>query len=211
MLGLNIGEYFVDESKEQSRLEAIAPISSLFLLFLVIGGNFLAPLFPCRFRSLLDNNMYAKHIVAFLTLLFFIKLTNNSKNLSLNQEVGQSVWLYIWFVFASSMETRFFIWLVVLFAIMYTLDIYIREQEAKSNLVKDSNSTLKRLDTLEDLLYYLAIGLTMAGVILNLGKKRILYGKQFSIVKFLFGMPDCDKISKPVSDMAALRNLFGRK
>ena len=48
---------------------------SVFVLLLIIFGNFLGELMPCKVREALSNNMLLKHFLGYLTLLFFAVLT----------------------------------------------------------------------------------------------------------------------------------------
>lgn len=52
----------------------ILPVYPIFILLLIISANYLADLFPCRLRELLENNIYVKHLFGYLTLLFFVSI-----------------------------------------------------------------------------------------------------------------------------------------
>ena len=45
---------------------------NVFVLYLVLAGQFLDPLFPCHSKRLLENSMLLRHVLGYLTLLFFV-------------------------------------------------------------------------------------------------------------------------------------------
>jgi len=59
-------------------------IVSVFALYLLIFCNFTKELIGCKFNYILDSNIYYKHFIAFILLLFLIILIdeeNINKNL----------------------------------------------------------------------------------------------------------------------------------
>lgn len=172
-----------------SDIEKIIPISSLFLLFMIIGGNFLAPLFPCKLQRLLENNMYIKHILGLLTLIFFVELSNDALGKSLSQTFFSSLLLYIWFILTTTMEAKVFIILIILFAVMYTTNIYINKLDKEAN--PDSIRLTRFLRKIETMMYYLSIALTLFGVVAYYGRKKKELGTRFDEAKFFFGKSVC--------------------
>ena len=43
-------------------------LGAVFIFTLIISGNFLAQLFPCKIQEALTENIYIKHIFGFFTL-----------------------------------------------------------------------------------------------------------------------------------------------
>ena len=43
----------------------------IFILYLVISGNFIGNRFSCKLQKLLQNNMFFKHLIGFMLLFFF--------------------------------------------------------------------------------------------------------------------------------------------
>ena len=56
-------------------LQFTAP--AVILLYLTVGANFISDIFGCRFQQLLTKNTFTKHILAFLTMLFFVVQTTD--------------------------------------------------------------------------------------------------------------------------------------
>lgn len=179
-------------SNLSSDLEANLPISSLFILFVIIGGNYMSQLFPCRLQGFLDESMLAKHALGFFTLLLFVELTNTSGNddgVSWKTTFARSLLLYTWFVFTTTMEPSVFFFLLVLLTVLYVLRLYIGKLSTKANPV--DIKTVEKLRKLETTLYYSCIGVTMFGVIAYYGRKKNELGKNFNIAKFFIGKVDC--------------------
>lgn len=171
-------------------LEKVVPISSLFILFMIIGGNYLAPLFPCKLQRMLNSNMLTKHAIGFLTLLFFVELTDVSgPNMPLSHTILSSVLLYFWFILTTTMESKVFLILVVLFAIMYTTNVYIKQIDSKAD--PESIKLARQLKQIETFMYYASIALTIFGVIAYYGRKKSEFGSRFSFEKFFLGKPNC--------------------
>jgi hypothetical protein len=103
-----------DVTKNQGRM------IGLFALLVIISGNFLGDLFPKQVRNILDNNVYMKHIFAFMTLVFFVFLTMPEIQLQ-----GVSIVFGIYFLFLMTSKLKPFTWfsLVFLIALLYLLEI----------------------------------------------------------------------------------------
>ena len=48
---------------------------AIFIFLLIISGNYLGNLFPCKVQEQFENNIYLKHFLGYFTLLFFVILT----------------------------------------------------------------------------------------------------------------------------------------
>ena len=95
---------------------------SVFVFILIITGNYLGELMPCRVRHELSENMLLKHTCGYLTLVFFAILTI-FKTTQLNILFLSAV-VYVYFLILS--KTNWKIWLTVVFmlAISYFLYLY---------------------------------------------------------------------------------------
>jgi len=187
-------------------IEKILPVSSLFVLFMIIGGNFLAPLFPCKLQRMLTNNMYVKHILGLLTLIFFVELADATSRMSLGQTFASSFMLYVWFVLTTTMEAKVFMVLVVLFAVMYSLHIYLNQLDKEAT--PESIRLTSLLRKLEEYLYYFSIILTLFGVIAYYGRKKNELGTAFDLTKFFLGKPNCRNTSSKMGVMEGFRKAF---
>lgn len=141
------------------------PISSLLLLFMIICGNFLSPLFPCEIQKMLRTNMAVKYIAGFFTLFLFIELSNVSDTeTNIFSTLVRSVILYVWFILMTLMNHKIMFGLVALFGILYIIKQYISELEKKAN--PESIQRVRTLEYVENIVYYSCIALTLVGVII---------------------------------------------
>jgi len=67
------------------------PLFTVFILILIISANTLLPLFPCKFQSLLRDNMLMKHLINFaieqkLKIIFLTVDLQNTNAIKLYQK-----------------------------------------------------------------------------------------------------------------------------
>lgn len=156
----------------------------IFVLYLIISANFLANLFSCRVQYLLSNNMYVKHLLGFFTLLFFIIIVNNNekKNEAL---IFIAIGIYLLFIITAKIDFNFWIIFIILLSIIYTLEIYKKENE--------NNTTIGNIDinTIQYSLIIFNVFIIIVGFFVYLGKKKFEYKENFNYTTFLFGKNKC--------------------
>ena len=180
-------------------LQSKLPLESLFILFLIIGGNFLGALFPCRIQKFFTNNVFSRHILGFLTLIFFVILDDTDDTFQI--VVAKSVGLYIWFIFVSRMSKNSFILLMIILATIYILSLYKNNNNTSTNAKDNITSAINAL-------FILAIITTVGGFLVYLGKKKIEFKKKFNYRDFFFGVKDCNNKSPKISRKDALKAVF---
>ena len=104
------------------------PVESLFIFLLIISGNFLAELFPCRFQKDLTDIIALKHTFGFLTLLFFVVLQTPLETFNLIDAFKHSCGLYLMFLLLINSHHVTFIASMVLLTISYILTLKIKYQ-----------------------------------------------------------------------------------
>ena len=52
--------------------------NALFILYLIISGNYIGDLFGCRLQEAFTEIAFIKHLLAFLSLYYFVNLTTPS-------------------------------------------------------------------------------------------------------------------------------------
>lgn len=179
-------------------------LSTLFLLYLTISGNFLGELFNCRVQHILRTNPIVKHLIGMLTLYFFIALTEASDNEEPADHLKKTLKVYGVFLLSTKMDPS--VWMV-LFGIMiasHVLSIW--------NKTRDDKQPIWGSVTIEKLITWLdrfAMVLVVIGVLAYAGEKRGEYGKDFQWRKF-FITSDCKGdtapalVSKSIGEKIAL-------
>ena len=171
------------------------PIWNIFVLFLIIAANYLGELFPCRVQNLLESNIYLKHIIAFLTLSFFVILTDTTSNYKSNEIFSISFTLYILFIILARNNKVFFIINLVILAILYVMKLQLTDYE--KNVDEKSNDIFyEQLLILEKILTVIFFILLICGFLIYMGEKKIEYKNKFNFITFFFGKPSC-KLNSP--------------
>lgn len=171
------------------------PIWNIFVLFLIIAANYLGELFPCRVQNLLESNIYLKHIIAFLTLSFFVILTDTTSNYKSNEIFSISFTLYILFIILARNNKVFFLINLVILAILYVMKLQLTDYE--KNVDEKSNDIFyERLLIIEKVLTVIFFVLLICGFLIYMGEKKIEYKNKFNFITFFFGKPSC-KLNSP--------------
>jgi hypothetical protein len=176
----------------------IFPIYVIFLLLMNISANYTGELFPCSIRALLNSNIYLKHIVAWLTLLFFVVLdkidTDNNSITFLNMSITTSI-MYFVFIILSKCDFYFFIAATGILALCYLLRLQ-RIHITSNTQTETSQEELEQIDYAMRLLAILLGFILVLGFLLYMGAKKIEFGRKFNYLKFMFNKPVCTQTYK---------------
>lgn len=158
---------------------------AIFVFVLILSGNYLGELFPCRVQAIFNSNMYVKHTLGFLTLLFFVTLTIPE----LKEEdnfFGYTTLIYLWFIMMA--KCYYTIWFIVfgLVGILYVTQMYKGDLKKKEE--QQDMGTLKQV---ESIIVVITGIMTLLGFLIYMGAKKREYAKNFSYLQFVFGMPSC--------------------
>jgi hypothetical protein len=179
------------------------PLFTVFILILIISANTLLPLFPCKFQSLLRDNMLMKHLFAFITMIFFVVLSapiDDKKNIFF-----KAMLLYVFFVFVTKTNYIFFIIILILLAFSYLTILHKNDKKQNEN---KTDNELIIYDNSLFILYILIIILTFIGLFIYMGEKKIEYKNKFKYFTFFFGKPVCKENSPDVPMLKALKSAF---
>ena len=164
---------------------------SVFVFILIITGNYLGELMPCRVRKELNENMILKHICGYLTLVFFAILTI-FKTTQLNILL-LSAFVYLYFLILSKTNWRIWIVVVSMLSISYFLylfklvhdDTHEKDKTYIQTLIADYS------DYIQKTLVSISFFLTFFGFFAYMGNKKKEYGKDFSYITFILGNVGC--------------------
>lgn len=135
---------------------------ALFLLYLIILGNFTADVLGCRIQELFTEIPAAKHIVCFFSLYYFINLTSPEK-MDPNKTLRESFVMYILFLVSRDIPFTYIILsLMSMFIIKYLEDYTVYHYKT----VKDKESkTYKRLKLVQKTLTVVILILFLFGFV----------------------------------------------
>jgi len=160
---------------------------NLFILYLVLAGQFLSPLFPCNTSRLFMDSMWLRHILGFLTLVFFIVATDTELDdyIPLGTVLTSSVLIYLWFLVSSKMTANWWLGLVVLLAILYMIDLYQERQ------IKEDPRMRQSLALAKNVILGLSLVLTLIGFLIYVGEKKLDYKGKFDYMTLILGTSTC--------------------
>lgn len=183
-------------------MEATNISNSIFILYMLIGANFLANLFGCRIQDMLSNNMLLKHIIGFMTLLFFVVMVDKSETTPV-RKMSNTLVYYVVFLMTTRMDIKWWTPFIMSVFIVYILQLF---KEAENDLKKKNN-----LEKFQKLLATASFIMIVIGVAIYIGRKKSEYKDSFSWGTFFVGKPSCRANSdggETLTDFAAIRKAF---
>jgi hypothetical protein len=165
----------------------------MFILYLLIAANFMAPLVGCKMQRILQDSMLLKHIIGFMTLYFFVVLTSQP-DVHPTRSALQAVAIYVWFIMTTRTTTRI---MAAIFVLLFALTIlnswknYLATHPGEHN-DEDLKRTIARISLAQQLVQYTIVGLTVVGFLYYLYLKEREYGNTyFDWTDFVVGRPNC--------------------
>ncbi len=165
----------------------------MFILYLLIAANFLAPLVGCKMQRILQDSMLLKHILGFMTLYFFVVLTSQP-DVHPTRSALQAFLIYLFFLMTTRTTTRIMAVIFVLLFVLYILNswkTYI-STHAQYTDTAERERRLAYITLAQQAIQYIIIGLTLIGFAYYLYLKRREYGRGgFDWTTFFIGRPNC--------------------
>jgi phosphatidylglycerophosphatase A len=185
--------------------------SSLFVLYLILSSNFLAPLFSCKIQNFIQSSMLLRHILGYMTMTFFVLVANQKNPLPIGTLIALSIGLYTWFV--ASTRMNLYAWFILLIAIggCYLLQIYQDDIERDTENLDERQDELTGVNLAKKILTGIAIAITIFGVAIYFGEKRVEYGKKFNLSTFVLGVPECRRYTPDIGIGKSLKTAIGLK
>lgn len=164
--------------------------TSLLIFFLIVAGNFIADVYSCDLRRLLENNMIIKHLIAFLLLYVFVVLLE-LKELSPINALIISLCIYILFIL--TMRSPLIITIINMFLIFITYFInlnydYYYDKERNTSGKIPFNIDKDFIKTLMLVILVTIIILTFVGFFYQLIYTRNIYSKNWTLYNFILGI-----------------------
>ena len=186
---------------------------AIFTFLLIISGNFINNLFPCRIQSLFETNIYAKHFLGFFTLLFFETLTLREKY-PISKLLPYTFIVYFYFLLLTNTNSEVWITIFVAAGMLYLLHLYREEIQSKT-MVNDSDSKTENIVVTGEILTKMIkiievyiIAATLFGFLVYMGQKKFEYKNKFDYMEFFFGHVMCKHDSPNLTIMQSLKHTF---
>ena len=169
-------------------------IPSILLLYLLITSNYLGEIFNCSFIRTLQQNIYIKNILAFLSLYFCIIIVakfygNNKVSRYLNDmsplnRLWLSSILYIIFILTTRCDYKYLFIVILLFSTLLIIELqedYMIKRGLLDYNIKNKVSGIKTVITLSSIFFLLF------GFIIYYMKRYEEYKDVWSLHNFLLG------------------------
>jgi hypothetical protein len=162
--------------------------TAIFILYLIIAGNFLGELLGCKIQMLFTQNIYIKHLLGFMTLYFFVVFSENGNSPFV--DIKRSLLLYLFFLITT--KTHYYFIIPILIGLLI---IFIMDKQQKYLSFGDGKYTnalyIDKLKSFNSIITYITMLLSCIGFIIYYNKKRNEYKKNWSNVMFLLGKTSC--------------------
>lgn len=172
---------------------SLTPMSiGLFVFYLIIAGNYMAELFGCKVQYIFGNYQLAKHIIGFMTMFFFVSLTQNefSKKSPITKLLYTAL-TYVWFLMSIRTNYVFTLILIIMLGAIYMLEVFKKDEIEYRGETEDSEK-IKNMGTAQKYLKYGAVLTTIIGFLVYLGDRKTEFGEEFEWSKFFQGKTTCD-------------------
>lgn len=187
------------------------PIYAIFLFVIIIFADSAKNIFPCRIVNLIENNLFVKYFIAYLTIVFLVVLTVPIPDKKLSHIMLKSFYLLILFILISKTEVGFFIPILFTTGLMYIL--ILQREEFKEKLSNSPNKVelenkINNLIKINNIVMVLIIIMIIIGVLLYMGRKKYEYKNSFNYLTFFLGKIDCNKSFPNINYQKSIKYIF---
>lgn len=179
-----------EEKKDETIFYSVKLINGMFFLILILSSGFVSEIVSCKYQKLVKNNIYIKHLVAFLILYFLNTNLFTIKNHP-TTKLKNSFILYLIFLIFMRQNRNFIIIIFILIFIIHMLDQYYTYY--KDNKKIKYARHIKQLHISIRILSLITIIILLVGLIINYNSRKKEYGRNFNTLKFILGNVVCSK------------------
>ena len=197
---MNICKLSVEDLKENDKktnFYSVRLINGMFFLILIISSNFVGDILNCKIQRNIMNNIYVKHLVAFL-ILYFLNSNLFTEKDHPTDRLKNCIILYIVFIIIMRLNLAFTIIIICLLFTIHLIHehyLYYRNNPEK---VKDYNMVIK-LHIFIRVISLLTLIIAFIGLVINYYERKKEYGSNFRIKNFILGNLKCDNLNKKIN------------
>ena len=169
----------------------------IFLLLIIVAGNFVSETFSCKVRTHIENNMYLKNLILLLIVYFTINYTSNVTVPNPIETFKETILIWIMFTMFSKMKLIYMFIATIILLIIYVLNNFRKYHKSiavhdRKQSTLDKHDTLdKQLLNLQTILVFFGVMILIVGCLLYTIDKKKEYGKHFRVLTFIFGVKKC--------------------
>jgi len=191
-----ISEEDLIENDKKTNFYSVRLINGMFFLLLIISSGFVGDILNCKYQRAIVNNIYMKHLVAFLTLYFLNSNLFTDEDHPFNKLLNCMI-LYIIFVIIMRLNLTFtgiVLFLIFIIHLLHQHYIFYRENPDKTENYK----LVIKLHYFIRLISIITLIIAIIGLIINIKQRKKEYGKNFNLNKFMLGNLKCENIEKKI-------------
>jgi|UniRef100_A0A6C0ALG1 hypothetical protein len=169
----------------------ITYVKGLFLLFLIVSGNFIGNTLGCQIQTLFTYSMEMKEMLVFLLIYFTLNVVDNKLS-SPFEHMKISVKIWVLYMLLTRMNLTFSIIVFSLLATIYVIQQQVDFKKGIDDLTKEEE---EKYNKIMSLLEKVAISLAIVGFVTYLIAQKREYKGKFSLWKFILGKRRCSGIN----------------
>lgn len=166
----------------------ITMMTTMLIFYLLIANNHLQTLYSGQLTNFIQNNRYAQHMIAFITMLVIIIMFAGVRDLKVAS--FYAVVAYSWFILTTKigLEWNLLILLALLFGFFYENNIFVMEKEVKKDEAlskEERRDIIKKNRRIKKILVLSIISMTLIGTTVYGYSKYDQYGGDFNVADYL--------------------------
>ena len=185
------------ENDKKTSFYSVRLVNGMFFLLLIISSNFVGDILSCKYQRSILNNIYMKHLVAFLILYFLNSNLFTDKDHPIDR-LKNCIILYVIFILIMRLDFNFTIIVILLIFVIHLLHqhyIYYRKNPDKA----ENYNTVIRLHIFIRVLSLITLIIAIIGLIFNYIERKSEYGEDFHLTKFILGNLKCENLEKEIN------------
>jgi uncharacterized membrane protein YiaA len=141
-------------------------------------------------------------MIQIFTTYFLIILSTPPEDLDPRETLVFALGIYLWFFFTTKMHMSFWIPMISIMLIAYGIYVYQKHTNDKK---EEKNETLKTIQTVGTVIGAI---LTIVGVVVYYGEKKLEYKSAFTPYRFWANVPSCRGKTPAVPILKSLKAAF---
>lgn len=162
-------------------------LTIVLFLYLFIANNSTKNLFSGQLTNYIDDNRFAQHLIAFITVLVLVTYMGNiESNINI---ICYSIIIYSWFILTTKIDLT---WNILLLGLLLGYFFYQNKINHNENIVDPSISKkikkniINNNNNIKKYFVYSLLLITFIGSSMYCFKKYSQYGNDFDMTKFMF-------------------------
>ena len=189
-----ISEEDLIKNDKNTNFYSVRLINGMFFLLLIISSGFVGDILNCKYQRTIVNNIYMKHLVAFLTLYFLNSNLFTDEDHPINKLLNCII-LYIIFIMIMRLNLKFTGIVLILIFIIHLLHQHYTFYRENPDKIENYKLVIK-LHYVIRIISIVTLIISIIGLIINIKQRKIEYGKDFNLNKFILGNLKCENIEK---------------